>query len=560
MLLMTSDGIDRLGFLIHDAQRLLRKRFEMRGAEYGLSAAQWRLLVRVVKDEGVPQARLAELLEIEPISVSRLLDRMEAGGWISRQPDASDRRVRMIFPTDKSRSAFVAIKSVAGEVYEEALAGPHRRAAARADRRPRAGSSKTFPTAKRRPRNKRKSKEQCHERSGQGRSGGRRSSAGQLPVAPAPALVPQPAKPVRRRRPLRLLLMVSLPLAMAVGGGYFWVTGGRYQETENANVRQSKVSIASDTSGRIVEVERRRQPAGQGRRRAVPRSIPSLTASRWRRPTRRLPRRGSASSSCAPPTARRSRRSAWRADEVDYLQDAVRPADRTRQQGHQHASPRSTRPRTTSPRRRTSNWRPSRASPARAPRSAAIPTSRPTSIRSVLAALATRDNAAWNLAQTTVRAPADGVISQSTAFKVGQYVTAGTPLFSLVENGDTWVEANFKETQLTRMKVGQEAEIVLDTYPSHPFKAVVDSIGAGTGSEFSLLPAQNATGNWVKVTQRIPVRLKVEDAGAALALRTGMSADVSIDTGASRGFVAACSARPSAARIAPGSLSGGYRE
>ena len=123
MLLMTSDGIDRLGFLIHDAQRLLRKRFEMRGAEYGLSVAQWRLLVRVVKDEGVPQARLAEILEIEPISVSRLLDRMEAGGWITRRQDASDRRVRMIFPTDKSRSAFVAIKSVAGEVYEEALAG-----------------------------------------------------------------------------------------------------------------------------------------------------------------------------------------------------------------------------------------------------------------------------------------------------------------------------------------------------------------------------------------------------------------------------------------------------
>jgi MarR family transcriptional regulator, transcriptional regulator for hemolysin len=123
MVLMTSDGTERLGFLIHDAQRLLRKRFEMRGAEYGLSAAQWRLLVRVVKDEGVPQARLAEILEIEPISVSRLLDRMEAGGWITRQQDASDRRVRMIFPTDKSRSVFVAIKSVAGDVYEEALAG-----------------------------------------------------------------------------------------------------------------------------------------------------------------------------------------------------------------------------------------------------------------------------------------------------------------------------------------------------------------------------------------------------------------------------------------------------
>jgi DNA-binding MarR family transcriptional regulator len=122
MALMT-EGIDRLGFLIHDAQRLLRRRFEARGAEYGLSAAQWRLLVRLVKDEGAPQARLAEFLEIEPISVSRLLDRMEAGGWITRRQDVNDRRIRMIFPTEKSRKAFAAVKSIAGEVYEEALTG-----------------------------------------------------------------------------------------------------------------------------------------------------------------------------------------------------------------------------------------------------------------------------------------------------------------------------------------------------------------------------------------------------------------------------------------------------
>jgi membrane fusion protein (multidrug efflux system) len=155
---------------------------------------------------------------------------------------------------------------------------------------------------------------------------------------------------------------------------------------------------------------------------------------------------------------------------------------------------------------------------------------------SVLAAMAARDQAAWNLAQTTVHAPADGVISQSSAFKTGQYVTAGTPLFSLVETGDTWVEANFKETQLTHMEVGQESEVIVDAYPDHPFHAVVGSIGAGTGAEFSLLPAQNATGNWVKVTQRIPVRLKVEDPDLKLALRTGMSATVSVDTGKSRGF------------------------
>lgn len=123
MPLMVSDGIERLGFLIHDVQRLMRKRFEARASGLGLSSAQWRLLVRVAKEDGVAQARLAELLEIEPISVSRLVDRMEEGGWIERRPDAADRRVRMIFLTPKASEAYAVIKSIAGEVYEESLVG-----------------------------------------------------------------------------------------------------------------------------------------------------------------------------------------------------------------------------------------------------------------------------------------------------------------------------------------------------------------------------------------------------------------------------------------------------
>lgn len=118
-----NDGTDRLGFLLHDATRLLRKRFEARGSRYGLSSAQWRLLVRLVKEEGVAQARLAELLEIEPISVSRLIDRMEQAGWVERRHDPADRRVRMVFPTGQAREAYGEVKSVAGEVYAEALAG-----------------------------------------------------------------------------------------------------------------------------------------------------------------------------------------------------------------------------------------------------------------------------------------------------------------------------------------------------------------------------------------------------------------------------------------------------
>ncbi|MBS3650305.1 MarR family transcriptional regulator [Pseudaminobacter sp. 19-2017] len=123
MLLMKSGGTIPLGILIHHAARLMQKRFELRAADYGLSSAQWRLLVRLIKDEGVAQKRLAELLEIEPISVSRLLDRMEEGGWIERRASSEDRRVRMVFATEKARGAFGKVKEVAGTIYDEALAG-----------------------------------------------------------------------------------------------------------------------------------------------------------------------------------------------------------------------------------------------------------------------------------------------------------------------------------------------------------------------------------------------------------------------------------------------------
>ena len=120
---MNSKGIENLGFLLHDAARLLRKRFEARGSEYGLSASQWRLLVRLVREESAPQARLAELLEIEPISVSRQLDRMEQGGWVVRRSAAEDRRVRLVYPTEQSRQVYATIKAMARDVYEQALSG-----------------------------------------------------------------------------------------------------------------------------------------------------------------------------------------------------------------------------------------------------------------------------------------------------------------------------------------------------------------------------------------------------------------------------------------------------
>ena len=119
--LMTDADLDNLGFLIHDAARLLRRHFEERGREYGLSAAQWRAAVRLVKYGPMTQAKLAEILEIEPISVSRLIDRMEQAGWAERRPDETDRRAKIVHATETAKSAFTEVRSMAGNIYETAL-------------------------------------------------------------------------------------------------------------------------------------------------------------------------------------------------------------------------------------------------------------------------------------------------------------------------------------------------------------------------------------------------------------------------------------------------------
>lgn len=112
-----------LGLLLHDAARALRKRFEASSAEFGLSSAQWRMLVHVARVGAAPQSRFADLLEIEPISASRLLDRMEQQGWVTRENDPHDRRVRLVLPTVKALQAFDHIKIIADEVYGDALVG-----------------------------------------------------------------------------------------------------------------------------------------------------------------------------------------------------------------------------------------------------------------------------------------------------------------------------------------------------------------------------------------------------------------------------------------------------
>lgn len=147
---------------------------------------------------------------------------------------------------------------------------------------------------------------------------------------------------------------------------------------------------------------------------------------------------------------------------------------------------------------------------------------------SYLSAKAQRDNAALNLERTTVRAPFDGIAGPQP--QVGDNVSPGVPVVSLISNENVWVEANFKETDLTNVHPGQTATIHIDTYPDHDWVGHVASISQATGSEFSVLPAQNATGNWVKVVQRIPVRISIERRPGDPVVRAGMSVEVEIDT------------------------------
>ncbi|MGH7033294.1 MAG: HlyD family secretion protein, partial [Stellaceae bacterium] len=148
----------------------------------------------------------------------------------------------------------------------------------------------------------------------------------------------------------------------------------------------------------------------------------------------------------------------------------------------------------------------------------------------VMQAQAQVDKAALDLSYAVVRAPADGYVTKLNNLPVGQYLSAGSPAFNLIETDRAWIEANFKETDLTRMRPGQSATCDIDTYPNKTFNARVDSISAGTGSEFSVLPPQNATGNWVKIVQRVPVRMAIENPDPDYPLRAGMSATCSVDT------------------------------
>ncbi|MCC2978592.1 HlyD family secretion protein [Sphingomonas sp. IC4-52] len=338
---------------------------------------------------------------------------------------------------------------------------------------------------------------------------------------------PAPEQSAKRRSLMRPLLMFGLPLLIALVAGYLYLTSGRYISTDNAYVRQDVISVSPDVSGRIVAVnvkENQRIKAGdvlfqidpEPYRIALAQANADLAAARVQVATM------ATDSSSAAADIESARAELTLAEATYQRQNELMKRGFTTRASFDAAV------QDVAAARAKIATGQAAAARARQQIGSGGGSGQPAAIQ---VALAKRAQAAMNLERTTVRAPSDGVVSQTSRLQVGNITPSGVPALSLVVSDQAWVEANFKETDLDHMRVGQAAELEFDAYPGLKVHGRVQSIGAGTGSEFSVLPAQNANGNWVKVTQRVPVRIAINGKPPRVMI-AGLSTDVRIDTGA----------------------------
>lgn len=327
---------------------------------------------------------------------------------------------------------------------------------------------------------------------------------------------------------LRLLLMFSVPLAMVLGGGWYWMIGGRFVSTDNAYLRRDIVALAPEVSGHILDVavhENQPVKAGQVLFRMDPEPY----------------RIALAENEAALASARlqvEQRRAAYAQAQADLRASQQDLDFRQREYERQASLSRNGYAAQSAMDQAQNALRTAQAAAAKAQQGVVsalaslagnpdIATDRHPLVQE---ALAKRDKAKLDLERTTIVAPTDGIVSQTAKLNPGQFMAAGSTAVDMVRSDTTYLEANFKETDLTHMTPGQEATVTLDVYPDVELHGRVESVGAGTGSEFSLLPVQNATGNWVKVVQRVPVRIRLADVPAGFELHTGLSANAEVDT------------------------------
>jgi membrane fusion protein (multidrug efflux system) len=359
------------------------------------------------------------------------------------------------------------------------------------------------------------------------------SPSGDATTEPVPVATPAPtvstvndAPP--RRRALRTTLLVLGPVVAVIAALFFYLHGGRYEETDNAYFQSGLVAVSANVSGPVVSVEvhdNQQVKAGQVLFRIDP-----------------APYQAAVDEAAAALATANTQVAALRANFAqgqadvqsarDKLAYATREAARQKELLAEGISSQAQYDLAVLARQNAaqaiqSNQQQAQSVAASLSGHVAAPSASQPAVKRAQAAL---ERAQLNLGYTVVRAAQDGIVTKVNQLQVGSYVTAAKPVFTLA-GVRIWVEANFKENQLSYMRVGQPAEFSVDAFPDLKLTGHLTSFSPGTGNSFALLPAENATGNWVKVVQRLPVELSIDNLPKDIPLHAGLSVNVTVDTG-----------------------------
>jgi membrane fusion protein (multidrug efflux system) len=370
--------------------------------------------------------------------------------------------------------------------------------------------------------------------------------AAEMIAAPAAAAEPAPVAPAaNRRQRLRRPLLIAAPVVALLAILFLYLHGGRYQTTDNAYFQAGLGAVAANVSGPVIAVEVRdnqRVKAGQVLFRidpapfqaAVDEAEAALADARTQVSSLQANyAQGQAELQSAQAQLAYAEREAARqkallaegiSSQAQY--DQARLSAQTAAHGIE-----------------TSRQKNASVAATLSGRVAGPIEAQP-AVKKAQAAL---DRARLDLSYTVVRARQDGIVTKVDQLQVGDYVSAARPVFTLAGTR-IWVEANFKESQLDHMRVGQKATFKVDAFPDLDLTGHVASFSPGTGNSFALLPAENATGNWVKVVQRLPVELDIDNPPADVPLHAGLSVEVSVDTGHRRHLFGTATDTPPAGR------------